>query len=62
MEVLTLFPDHPLARWIKASVELRQGRLDLAAKDLKISAQADRSHPFIAKVAQSMLEQLGTKK
>ena len=51
-------PEEPLAHWLRAVVHLRNGRTADARADLNISAAAFRSHPFIAKTAGSMLQEL----
>lgn len=51
-------PDHPLGRWIRASVALRRGDLARAREDFTAAAQVEASHPFIAKTARAALNQL----
>lgn len=56
--VLSTESDHPLARWLRASVHLRRGELEQASADLVVAAAAGRKNPFIAKTARAMLERL----
>ncbi|MBI5243991.1 MAG: tetratricopeptide repeat protein [Elusimicrobia bacterium] len=57
--VLAMRQDEPLALWMRASVNLRRGRLAEARSDLAAAAQAGRASPFIAQTAQAMLRQMG---
>jgi tetratricopeptide (TPR) repeat protein len=54
--VLALHPEEPLALWLRASVNLRSGRMDAARKDLESAAGAGRKSPFVARAAAAMLE------
>jgi len=55
--VLALRPQDPLAHWLRASVNLRRGRMDAARKDLESAAGAGRNSPFVARAAEAMLAQ-----
>jgi len=56
--LLSEAPDDPLGRYIRARVRLRQDRYRDAVADLKVAAQGGRYAPFVAQVAQAMLERL----
>jgi len=56
--VLSERPEEPLALWLRASVNLRRGRLGAAKKDLASAARAERTSPFVARAAAAMIRQI----
>lgn len=56
--VLYRFPQEPFALWLRASVALRKGDAPGAAADLEEAAGQNRQAPFVAAVAQAMLDDL----
>lgn len=56
--LLTEQPNDPLARYARARVRLKQDRYRDAVADLTVAAQAGRRAPFVADVAQAMLQRL----
>lgn len=54
--------DDPLARWVRARVELKRDRFNAAVKDLEAAADAGKRAPFVARAASALLQGLkGTK-
>lgn len=56
--ILQESPNNPLARWIRASIELRVGNREVARKDLTVAAQAQVEQPFVAQASAAMLAEL----
>lgn len=50
--------DQALARWIRGSARARRGDLSGARADLASAAAARREHPFVARAALALLEEL----
>lgn len=57
-DILVEDPGNPLARWLRASIFLRRGKIQSAQVDLAVCAEAKSSHPFIAKTATVMLKEI----
>ncbi|MBI3551988.1 MAG: tetratricopeptide repeat protein [Elusimicrobia bacterium] len=55
-------PEDPLARWIAARVELREGRTNEALKDLRVAAEGGRRARFVAEAAKDLLSKLEARK
>jgi len=51
-------PENPLAYWIRASVALRRGDRQAAARDLRQAGSKPSQYPFIASISGAMLKQV----
>lgn len=51
-------PGNPLALWIRASTSLRTAKRGQAVADLRAAASAERTHPFIARTARTLLREI----